>query len=147
MKLTCTWTALNRLVISLHWTVSFWPFPLLPRIPRIDSFDWSKEQKWTAALPVKTNRFEIYYRFIREWHNLKLSLWHIGKANNYIKKKYINTQASRPKRPGAPNGHWRLENVHLLFIYYIIIYLSLFVHTFNNYYSLKMLKLFLYLLF
>ncbi len=146
MKLTCTWTALNRLVISLHLTVSFWPFPLLPRIPRIDSFDWSKQEKWTAALPVKTNRFVIYYRFIREWYNLKLSLWHIGKANNYIKNNN-KKHGSEPKRPGAPNGHWHLENVHLLFIYYIIIYLSLFINTFNNYCSLKMLKWFLYLLF
>ncbi len=36
-------------------------------------------------LPVKTNPFIIYFLFIRECHNWKLSFWHIGKAK---KKKY-----------------------------------------------------------
>ncbi len=29
-------------------------------------FDGGKEQSWNAALPVKTNQFMIYYRFINK---------------------------------------------------------------------------------
>ncbi len=47
--------------------------------------------------------FMIYYRFIRECHNRKWSLWHIGKAKNkniiIIIIKIKKTQGSGPNQP------------------------------------------------
>ncbi len=75
-------------IVTFH--CFFWPFPLLPQVPRIDSVQnhlmGGKEQTWSSALPVQTNRFMIYFRFIRDCQNRKRSLWHNGKAKKTHKK-------------------------------------------------------------
>ncbi len=66
-------------------------------------FDGGKEQKWSEALPVKTNRFMVYYRFIGEFHNRKWSLWHIETAKKnkkgIIKIKKTGQRAKSAARP------------------------------------------------
>ncbi len=90
---------LKRIVISLHLTVSSGRFlSFLASTHRHWLFDGGKEQTWSAALPVKTNRFMIYYR-IRECHNQKLSLWHIKKKNTKKKKKHIGQRVKLAARP------------------------------------------------
>ncbi len=67
----------------------FWPFPLLPRVPRIDSV---QNRLTERALPVKTN---INVWFIRECLNRKW-LWFIGKARNNNNKALCSGQNQPP---------------------------------------------------
>ncbi len=67
---------------------------------------------WSAALPVKINRFMIYNRFIRECHSQKLSLWHIWKAKKDIKK------TKRKIKGISPNPHVYILHIWSLFCHY-----------------------------
>ncbi len=108
MKLTCTWSP-EQVSNFVTFNCFFWPFPLLPRVLRIDSVQTrlTEARNRSAVLPVKNNRFMIYYPFIRVFHNRKWYIWHIWKAIIMI----IQNKRNRPNfffkhRPNHLPGHW-----------------------------------------
>ncbi len=91
---------LKRIVISLHLTVSSGRFlSFLASTHRHWLFDGGKEQTWSAALPVKTNRFMIYYRI----GNATIKNYHFGtlkKKKTHRAAGQISRQANE-KRPAV----------------------------------------------
>ncbi len=75
------------LVISLHFTVSsdrvlsFLESRASTQLLKTEAKNRCEAQRYQ---PRKTNRFMIYFRFIRECHNRKWSLWHIEKTTKNI---------------------------------------------------------------
>ncbi len=131
MKLTCTWSP-EQLSVFFTFHCFFWPFPLLPRVPRINSVQTrlTEARNRHKARRCQSRQTDVWFIF----HLLgNATIWndHFGTLGRQ-KKNDKNTATGQirrqatGKRPGAPNDQSAPVPIH------IHLYIFAHVHSFIN---------------
>ncbi len=141
MKLTCTWSP-EQVSNFATFNCFFWPFPLLPRVPRIDSVQnrLTEARNRREARRCQSRLTDVWF-IIDLLGNATIGNDHFGTLGRQKKKKKKNTgqrakSAARPPGnvPVLPMASWSYNRygwitnackicilIHLLYIYTYIL--------------------------